>query len=218
MGILNDIKGIKEIQKIKNGKIGNLSISQITALITNMKDAKNNLTAEEFNQVYKLFLELRKCNTKLKMNIDSYCKTAIDIIKKFDEIAPYQKYSGGNELEFSFFMDDIHQESYDELSKEDINCIKYIVSNSKGMIEEIDAKDFIEVLHTYTMFGKDEAIKNFENIAEIIINRSDPIKCISKISFLTGILNSNGIINVDEMNYLCEKYQNEILEIIMKKK
>lgn len=31
----------------------------------------------------------------------------IKIIKKFDAIAPYEKYSGGNEIEFSFMMDDI---------------------------------------------------------------------------------------------------------------
>lgn len=46
------------------GDKGNLSISQITNLIINLPDAKEKLSSEEFNQVYNLFNELQKCNTK----------------------------------------------------------------------------------------------------------------------------------------------------------
>ena len=65
MGLFSDILAISNVQKIKNGKTSKLSISQITGLITNMADAKNNLNREDFQKVYKLFLELRKCTTKL---------------------------------------------------------------------------------------------------------------------------------------------------------
>lgn len=55
---------MKEVNKIKKGDKGNLSISQITNLIINLPDAKEKLSSEEFNQVYNLFNELQKCNTK----------------------------------------------------------------------------------------------------------------------------------------------------------
>lgn len=96
MGILADIKAIKNVQKIKNGENVKLSISQITGLITNMVEAKKNLEPEQFQDIYKLFTELRTCNTKMEMNLDEYYRTAKDIIKRFDSIAPYEKYSGGN--------------------------------------------------------------------------------------------------------------------------
>lgn len=98
MGMFGDIKAIKDLQKIKKGGTAKLSISQVTGLITNMMDARKNLSEEQFNGVYKLFNELRKCNTKIEMDKSEYSETAVDIIKRFDKIAPYIKYSGGNEI------------------------------------------------------------------------------------------------------------------------
>lgn len=61
---------MKEVNKIKKGDKGNLSISRITNLIINLLDAKEKLSSEEFNQVYNLFNELQKCNTKMELDKD----------------------------------------------------------------------------------------------------------------------------------------------------
>lgn len=111
MGIFSDIKGMAALQKIKSGRTAKLSISQITGMIVNMPDAQNKLSTEEFNAVYGLYKSLRTCNTKIEMDMSEYIRTAVDIIKRFDKYAPYEKYSGGNELEFSFLMDDIRAET-----------------------------------------------------------------------------------------------------------
>ena len=107
MGIIADFKAMKDVSKIKKGGIAKLSISQITGLIINLPDARKNLSPSKFNEVYFLFRQLRTCNTKTQMDIDGYLKQTIEIIRKFDAIAPYQKYSGGNEVEFSLLMDDL---------------------------------------------------------------------------------------------------------------
>lgn len=49
MGLFDGLKAMKEVNKIKKGSKGNLSIAQITNLIINLPDAKNKLTKEEFN-------------------------------------------------------------------------------------------------------------------------------------------------------------------------
>ena len=61
-------------------------------------------------------------------------------------------------------------------------------------------------------------LENFENLKNKIIERSGPILSITKISFLLGVLNSNGIINENEMNVLGDKYQEEIMKIMMNNK
>lgn len=114
MGIISSIKAMNDIQKLKSGAVVQLSIGQITGLITNMLDARKNLTTEQYYRVYDLFTKLKKCNTKIEMDLDEYYRTCVDIIKKFDKIAPYEKYSGGNELEFSFLMDDIRKDDSEE--------------------------------------------------------------------------------------------------------
>ena len=67
----------------------------------------------------------------MKMDLNGYYETATYIIKKFDVIAPYEKYSGGNELEFSFLMEEIRNDSdkkdicKDINKKEDLEYINY---------------------------------------------------------------------------------------------
>lgn len=101
-----------------------------------------------------------------------------------------------------------------ELSQEEKEYAKVIMSS--GMIDEDDANDFIQVLHVYANEGKDKTLENFEILKDKIIERSGVISSIKKISFLLGVLNSNGIINEYEMNNLRNSYQREMMAIIMK--
>ena len=98
------------------------------------------------------------------------------------------------------------------------NYMSYLLENSNGIIDLEDAYDFMKVLHAYSTDGKDVALKEFDLLFEKIIGSSDPAMTILKISFLLGVLNSNEIIDVNEMNKLGDKYQNECLNLIMKDK
>jgi hypothetical protein len=111
MGLLADLKATKNLVRIKNnGGKAKMSISAITCLITDMQDARRNLSKEKFEAVYKLYRELRTCNTKMELDINGYFEKAIDIVKKFDAIAPYEKYcGGGNPTETAFLIDEIRK-------------------------------------------------------------------------------------------------------------
>lgn len=217
MGIFGNIMAIKDVQKIKKGGTAKLSISQITGLITNMMDAKKNLTEQKFNEVYKLFSELEKCNTKRYMDMEGYCETAVSIIKRFDEIAPYVKYSGGNELEFSFLMDDVYKkdkldnEVPFELTREDMQYIDNMIKSSNDIVGRPEAEEFMQVLHTYASFGKDECLKKFDILIDKLIHK-DPAS-VFKLSFFNGVLNANGIVAEVEM----KEINNNIINIFMNK-
>ena len=107
MGLFSDLKAMNDLQRIKHGGVGKLSLSQITCFIVNMSDAKKNLSAKEYDAIYGLYKKLRKCTTKMAMDMKGYTDTAVEIIKMFDKIAPYEKYSGANEIEISFMMNEI---------------------------------------------------------------------------------------------------------------
>ena len=72
MGIISDISSLLSIQKMKSGKIAKLSISQIVNMIINLQDAKKNLSKGEYEQICELFTEMRKCTTRMPMNMDLY--------------------------------------------------------------------------------------------------------------------------------------------------
>ena len=216
MGLFSDILAISNVQKIKNGKTAKLSMSQITGLITNMTDARNNLNREDFQKVYKLFLELRKWTTKLELNYENYIEIAIDVIKKFDKIAPYEKYSGGNELEFSFFMKDIRESQNYEFDMEELNYIEYILTFLNNIIYVEDAEEFINVLRAYSQQGKTKAIDEFDFLAQKITERNDIAKSTAKVSFLLGVLNANNIIDENEMSIMKKQFIQEMQEQLMR--
>ena len=64
MGLISDVKAMAGLQKIKAGGTTMLSISQITNLIINLPDGKRNLLPEQFNDVYNLYKQMRKCKTR----------------------------------------------------------------------------------------------------------------------------------------------------------
>lgn len=107
MGLISNLKAISAVKQLKQGKTASLSLAQITSLIINLPDAEINLSEAEFSGVYNLFNEFKKCTTMLSIDLEGYYEICLKIIKTFDAIAPYEKYSGGNELEFSFLMDEI---------------------------------------------------------------------------------------------------------------
>ena len=223
MGFIGDIKAIKGVTRIKSGGTAKLSISQITCLITNMPDARKNLSNSEFESVYALYKELRKCNTKMEMDTDGYVDTAVKIIKKFDEIAPYEKYSGGNELEFSFMMDDIREFSDESnifnvqkrkeivFDEEDKKYMDYIMEQSSGQVNQDDARDIMRVIYYNHEFGKAEALREFDIIANKIIDKNG-LAAMYKIPFMSGLLYPNGVVTKEESDELSRKYTTAVME------
>jgi len=236
MGIFSDVKALSDVQKIKTGRTVMLSISQITNLIINLSDAKRNLQSDQFNLVYDLYKQMRKCKTKMAMDQDGYLDTAIKIIKEFDKIAPYEKYSGGNEIEFSFMMQDIRNENISNSSiQEELksmvdrsgNCddeyIKYLMENGYGITYD-SAKEFYGILFVYAKYGKEEALRKFDLLVKEWIaeyDGSNMQQSAMHIGWFCGALFPNGIVSKEESDKLSAKYTemstNRLLEVFSKK-
>lgn len=228
MGFIDDIKAINAIACIKSGGTAKLSISQIACLITNMPDAKKNLSSEKFNDVKLLFNEFRKCNTKLEMDVYEYLETAKKIILQFDAIAPYEKYGGGNEVEYSFMLEDMRKEASQQntiyatktkdifLTEEDQEYIDLIVKESTGNINQEDAKDFIKILYSSMNYGKSEALMDFDNLYDKFVAKYNYYNVMIKVYFLSGLLYSNNILTKEESDEISKKYSDRVKELMMK--
>ena len=229
MGLFSDIKAIKEVQRIKNGGIAKLSIAQITGLITNMSDAQKNLSPQQFKNVYDLYKEFRKCNSKIDMDIETYNKTAVNIIKTFDKVAPYEKYSGGNEIEISLLlMNEIRSseaKNTEDLLNLDMYCnpkdvekdIDNIINSSAMGITREEAKAILAVCMCNQLYGKDVALNVFDKLANKIISENSKMDSIVKISFLAGVLYPNGVVGKAESDELGRKYTDSIIQSLKKR-
>lgn len=220
MGIFNDIIAVINIQKLKTGKIVPLSVSQIAGVLINLPDAQKKLSVEQFNEIYSLFKELRKCKDKKRMTLEGYYNTAINIIKKFNVIAPYENYSGGDIEEIALLMEEINAKTFVNeenfsYTSEELKYANYIVSNSKGMVSDEEVKEFIKIIRSYMEEGKEKALERFDLLVESLINSGDLFKATTQMSFYLGILNSNEIISEIEMKNLINKYQQDIDKLLI---
>lgn len=107
MGLIADIKAMKDVQRIKWGGTAAISISSIANMIINLPDASKTLSKEKFNEVYSLHKKMRKCTTKIEMDIEGYYTTAVKILREFDEIAPCEAYLGLEPFEAELLMSEI---------------------------------------------------------------------------------------------------------------
>ena len=231
MGLISDVKAMANLQKIKAGGTTMLSISQITNLIINLPDGKRHLLPEQFNDVYNLYKQMRKCKTRIPMDIDGYMDTAVKIIKEFDKIAPYEKYSGGNEIEFSFLMQDIRKEPapiskniqnelidlVDRSGNSNNDYINYLTQNALCNISRDNAKAFLGVLILFNTYGKNEALHKLDSLIKSWINSStvDMTSLLFSVSFLCGTLLPNGVTSKEESDEISKKYSDMIMEKMM---
>ena len=226
MGLFSGITALKEMKRIRAGGKGKLSLAQVTNLIINLPDAKKNLSQDQFKTVLDLFNKMQKCTTKFDLDLDGYYETAVKIIQQFDALAPYEKYSGGNEIETSFLMSEIRGASKNieallDLSmycnpKDAEDDIQMILKESNKFISCVsreDAEAIIAVGMCNQIFGKETALKAFDALVKSILHRgNDGLATTMEISFLAGALCPSKVLTKDESDALAKKYTQPILD------
>ena len=221
MGLFSNFIGMINIQKIRNGGTAKLSLSQLSFLLINLQDAKRNLSSEKFNQIFRLFIKMKSYTTKYEMDYDEYLEAAIAVIKKFDAIAPYEKYCGGLEIECSFFMDELRKESQsfdpsiNTTNQEVEEYSKLLSEQSNGIIPLNLAKEFSKILFYNSLDNKEKILKDFDLLCADIVNEYGAIPSVKLISFLIGVLNANDIITKSECNDMRDKFVADISKKII---
>jgi hypothetical protein len=110
MGLFSGIKAIKAMMHLRNGGKDYLSIAQIVDMIINLYDASKNLSRQQYNDVYNMYMAHKQCKNKMLIDLDEYYNIASEIIQRFNAIAPYEKYCGVEETEALYILSQIQQE------------------------------------------------------------------------------------------------------------
>ena len=168
------------------------------------------------------------------MDAQEYVSCCKKIILMLDKIAPYEKYCGGNEIEFSFMMQDFRAS---EENKKDIkghiqefletivdkygsqtdaeNYIQYIINgaNDRAAIELTydKAKMFQGILIVNQLHGADIALLYFEWLVQYwIMHDTSSLEKIENlrdvVSFLSGVLVANKLVDSKGSDAIRNKY------------
>ena len=143
--MFDDFKAMRDLQRIKtSGGTAELSVAQITNFIINLLDARKNLPERQFNEVYTIYQEMQQYTAKVEMDMAGYLDTAMKIIRRFDEVAPYEKYSGNDEEECALMMEDIRSDNIREKMLENIHSESFreeALDYLKGVKQRPDERD-----------------------------------------------------------------------------
>lgn len=202
VGLLSGVNAIRKLQKIKAGGREFLSIADITNLIVNLQDAKRNLSHEQFSAVYSVFQCLMKCRTKLEFDLYGYYEQATIIIGVFNQIAPYEKYSGMEKTEALFFMDGI-MPILEDLKPKSEALLSGLIANNPELKKFFSFKDQdIEVFLTGLVNGRKE--KGNDKYIDYMIQNCHYLKKEHATAFC-GVLVANDLYGKDTALDLMDK-------------
>ena len=78
--------------------------------LVKLADARKNLLEERYQDVCHLFSAYQERNEKVTYDWKMYKTVAMSIIKKFDALAPYEKYCGRKEVVWYAVMERIRND------------------------------------------------------------------------------------------------------------
>lgn len=88
------LKTLSKMKKLNNGETVDLSLAEITYMYINLLDAQKNLDAFSYAQIFVMFKYYMSKTEVFKYDKITILKPISAIIKHFNDIAPYEKYSG----------------------------------------------------------------------------------------------------------------------------
>ena len=95
---------------------------------------------------------------------------------------------------------------------------KTLVEESKGLINEDDANAFVELLLRCPEIGKTRILEEFNILIESMMKKYGEIVSVAKVSFLMGVLHSNGVINDTELTNMRDSFAQDIQSRIINEK
>lgn len=141
-----------------------MSKAEIVNLIVNLQDAHKNLNADKFNSVYSLFKLIERNKEKLCFNsVEQYYEIAKQIIYYFDEIAPFEYYSGMDSIDSYVLMSQIREENNEIDSSTIAIKVNGLVYGVKGSIGDV----------FYNLCGSDAAVFSIISISSALKNYLD---------------------------------------------
>lgn len=151
-----------KIQKLSDGEIVEMSISQIVFTLVNMSDAKKNLSPSEFEVVYDIFKIYMNDTEKKKMDMYLYIETCKVIINSFDVCVDFRQYSGRDkdDIEFEIFLEEIRDEyEKQRCMDERYVLVKKALEDTKNKCHKIIYEEF---------FKEDESLNEEEKLEKSI--------------------------------------------------
>ncbi len=195
-------RAVFAIQRIRNGDTAELSMAQLAFLNTNMADAYHRLPEEQFYRVYSLFRELLADQQTVRMNHRIYLDALVRTVKRFDGIAPYEKYCGRDEAGMKAFLDQVLRPGKNTSGGDDyLRYLKQYFPESSR--EELEL--FLAVLDMESGKNRQAVIETFETLPD----RPDIFEAVRTRftdAFFSGQTGSNFSLTGAELEALAEKH------------
>lgn len=191
-------------------------------------DAKKNLTTSEYDKVMQLFEMFKQNKENYYLNLNGYMNLTVKIIKTFDEIAPYEKYSGYSEKDGIALMNEIrYGDTFSKIEPFNLynNSIevnnsfsdnnyydKLLLSMVEDIIAELDnrinyseALEFVDISTKLTKNNKNNIAHKFVNYYNKMADKYDNLVANSLLVMFFELINQHESLSDKDKNKTKEK-------------
>ena len=159
------------------------------------------------------------CKTKFKVDIDGWWKLTREVIDKFDDVAPYEKYFGGNEFEMHMLQQSRKREELAtasnkevEYDERELSYIEHIIENGRSAkITHEEAVVIFEIIKIGCDQGKEAAIYQAAKFSTILKGKYSIEWWGIKMAYLYGTLKANDIISSSELELFNQKIDEQMI-------
>jgi len=197
---MEPLKAAETIQKIMDGKKARISKGDIVNLIISLQDAYSNLSEDEYNKVYEIFMKIRADKKAKKIDRFEYMKICSDIIENFENIAPFEFYDGEKSIKYT------KEPDYIKSKRIKLRKLEKLISTQYDMLERAKADLGGMTIDQY----KNECVaRNLsKEETENILNSVETLS--ATIEFTTT--------NIENLNTMHDQLKNELSMVYVLKK
>lgn len=112
--MLSGASAATSMMLLQKGERAKMSNAQIALLVIDMAWAKKKLEKDQYKKMKKLYAEVQKETDRELVDMNEFVDKAVDIVKRFETIAPYEMFCGNEKDSYAPIMKQLREGGQDE--------------------------------------------------------------------------------------------------------
>lgn len=121
-------------EKIKDDKRIDISYAEVTRVLIDLQTVMERVPFEKYQQIYKLYEDLQRCDSPINVDIAGYSKMCQDVMQSFDSIEPFEIYGRGGDIEMSALESYLQKKRQENPKPETVKAVD--IKESKELAED----------------------------------------------------------------------------------
>ncbi len=217
MRLFTGISALKKVNSLRMGKPVYMSKAEIVMITINLSDAYKNLPIDKYNTIRAMFGLAQRNRTKMHIScLDDYYDIVRQLALTFNDVAPFELYSGLSKNECDLLLKDFTDEDF--LGNEDNNVCSHF--SDEQLLREAERRGLIGTREKNILSMSEEDQQEYSVLQQLIETATATLEeAQQNLNGMTPeklkFAYDNNLVSKEEYNELLKEIQNLSLIIEM---